>query len=163
MKVRLVVIAAIAALSMTATACSGGSSKSSAKPAAVQGTSTTSEAQAAVTLPPNIPRSEQFCSLTSALADKFKGAKRPEGPEEMKPYIKDLATFFQQATAAAPAALASDVQQLNQFYASLSARLETGTPGPAVPTGLKDLASASTRLRLYFKGVCGVDDSVFNF
>ncbi len=165
MRLRLAALAFAVALCVT-TACSGGSGKSdkaSATSTVAPGTSTTVKGKPEVTLPPNIPRSEQFCAFPVALANKLKGAKRPNGPEEVKPYIHDLATLFQQAAPAAPPQLAADVQKLNQFYTSLAQRLDSGTNGPSLPSGLADLTASSTRLRQYFKTVCGVDDSVFNF
>ncbi|HEX8771812.1 MAG TPA: hypothetical protein VF711_13685 [Acidimicrobiales bacterium] len=116
-----------------------------------------------MSLPPNIPRSEQFCAFPQALATKLKGAKKPKGPEEVKPYIHELAALFQQAAPAAPPQLAADAEKLNQFYTSLSQRLDAGTGGASLPSGLRELTDSTNRLREYFRTVCGVDDSVFNF
>jgi hypothetical protein len=155
----------VLALGLTA-ACSGGSDKSSAKPEGGSATPTTAKARPPVSLSPGIPRSEQFCSFPIALSAKLKGAKRPNGPEQAKPFIHDLATLFAQAAPAAPPQLAADVEKLNQFYTSLSQRLDAAgaasAPGP-LPGGLADLTDSTNRLREYFRTVCGVNDDVFNF
>jgi hypothetical protein len=144
------------------TGCSGGSEKSSAKLGGL--VSTTVKARPPVSLSPGIPRSEQFCSFPLALSAKLKGAKKPNGPEEVKPFIHDLATLFAQAAPAAPPQLAADVEKLNKFYTSLSQRLDAaGAASPLPGGGLADLTDSTNRLREYFRTVCGVNDDVFNF
>lgn len=164
MKVRLAVVGGLVAVATLSSGCSSGSSS---KPAAAsaKGSSTTAKAGVSPStsgLPANIPRSEQFCALTSALADKFKGAKKPDNPAELAPYIRDLVAFLQQASSVAPAALQPDVQRLTQFYAPLADQIESGKASTAnILSKLGDAAAASTRLREYFSKICGVDDKVF--
>ncbi|HUQ62158.1 MAG TPA: hypothetical protein VM121_00200 [Acidimicrobiales bacterium] len=156
-------VAAVLAFGVVFSGCSGGDDSPS-KPAAAKNSSSTTAKVNNAALPPNVPRSDQLCALTSTLADKFKGAKKPEAPAELVPYIRDLNGYLQQAAAVAPPVLVPDIQKLAEFYAPLADQIESGNAAALAnrPQQLGDLAGASNRLREYFSKICGVDDTVFN-
>jgi hypothetical protein len=165
MRVRLGWVTAVVAFLVVVSGCSGGGDDSSPKPttAGDKGGSSTTAKPATSLLPANVPRSEKMCALTSALAAKFKDAKKPDNPAALVPYIHDLTAFFEQAEGVAPAILVPDIKKLAGFYGPLADQIESGNVAAAANRPqLSDLAAASNRLREYFSKICGVDDSVFN-